>query len=68
MTLKEFIEKINKVVKENPKALNYLVITAIDDEGNGYNPVFFDPTPGSFDGDVFETDVDKSQFNSICIN
>jgi hypothetical protein len=68
MTLKEFIEKINKVVEENPKALDYVVIAAIDDEGNGYNPVFFDPTPGSFDGDDFETDVDKSQFNSICIN
>lgn len=68
MTLNEYLTNLNKLVTENPKALNFIVISANDDEGNGYNPVYFTPTLGSYDGEEFETDVDPTQFNSICIN
>lgn len=68
MKLKEYMDRLNKLVQDNPKALEFEVIAAIDDEGNGYNPVFFHPTLGTYDGDDFKTDVDPTEFNSICIN
>jgi hypothetical protein len=68
MKLKEYVDHLNKLVKDNPKALDFEVIAAIDDEGNGYNRVVFHPTLGSWDGDDFETDIQPEEFNSICIN
>ena len=68
MKLNEYLEKLNKLIEDNPKALEFEVISAIDDEGNGYNPVFFHPTLGSWDGDQFETDVQAEELNAICIN
>jgi hypothetical protein len=68
MKLSEYLEHLNKVVKNNPKSLEFEVISSIDDEGNGYSPVFFHPTLGSWDGDDFETDIQPEEFNSICIN
>lgn len=68
MKLKEYLDYLNKLVKDDPKLLDLEVIAAVDDEGNGYNPVLFHPTPGSWDGDTFDTDVQPKKFNSICIN
>lgn len=68
MKLNEYLDRLNKLVQDNPKALEFEVIAAIDDEGNGYNSVVFHPTLGAYDGDDFETDVDPTEFNSICIN
>lgn len=68
MKLKEYMDNLNKLVKDNPEAKEFDVISAIDDEGNGYNLVFFHPTLGVYDGDEFNTDVDPKKFNAICIN
>ena len=54
MTLKEFISNLNEFVEENPKALDMQVVTSKDDEGNGYNQVYYTPSVGNFDEDEKE--------------
>lgn len=75
MKLKEFLENLNNLVKEDPKSLDLEVIYSIDDEGNAFRSVYFEPTKGRFDSDEFlsgdqleERDRDESEINAICIN
>jgi hypothetical protein len=68
MTFKEYLDKLNKFAKDKPETLDFTVISAIDDEGNGYNPVFFDPTLGRFEDGEFDTELNDEDFDSICIN
>ena len=44
MNLKEYIEQLQEFVKENPQALEFDVWYAKDDEGNGYQEVYFAPS------------------------
>lgn len=80
MKLKEFLENINKMVSENPAILELDVVNAIDDEGNGYEKVYYSPSLGFYDSADKEF-TSKDQFaeleasgyedleiNSICIN
>ena len=46
MTLKTFVKKLNKLAEEYP---NLKVVTAMDDEGNGFNVVSYSPSIGFFD-------------------
>lgn len=81
MTLKEFLEGIDNFVKENPEVLDLQVVTSKDDEGNGYNPVYYTPTMGLYedrdftpykkeDKDDYPTTayIEKDEINAICIN
>ena len=75
MTLKEYIEGLQEFVKENPDALELEVITSIDDEGNGYNAVYYGPSKGHYDGDDYspvssfeEYGLDNDDINSVCVN
>jgi hypothetical protein len=68
MKLKEYLDNLKKIVKENPKVLEFEVISAIDDEGNGYSPVIFSPTLGTFEDGEFEDTKEIENQNSICIN
>lgn len=81
MKLKEFLANINKLVAENPEVLDFDVIAAIDDEGNGFNRVNYPPSVGSFDGNEKEFDsesqinnpengyeVENYPINAVCIN
>ena len=75
MKLREYIENLREFVKENPEALDMDVITSKDDEGNGYNHIYYSPTKGHFDGDDFipagdleEYGKDKNEVNSVCLN
>jgi hypothetical protein len=77
MKLKEHLKNIQKLIKENPEAEDYEVISSIDDEGNGYNRVHFIPTIGIYDknvnefiptSQVDEWDREESEVNSVCIN
>ena len=80
MKFKKFLKKLNKIAKERPETLKMTVISAADDEGNGYNSVYYGPTIGNFNenerefttpddkeywGECEFTDKDK---NAICIN
>lgn len=75
MTLKQFIEKLNKFAEENPDSLGLEVITSKDDEGNGFNPVYYGPSIGVFeDGDFYaeeqleDWDYNKEDINAVCVN
>jgi len=80
MTLETFLENIQKMVQEKPELLEYEVITAIDDEGNGFNPVHWTPTVCQYNEDSREIrseedyneekEDDDPDFkpNAICVN
>ena len=44
LLLKDYLENLNKFVKEFPEALEYQVIYSHDDEGNEYQRVINEPT------------------------
>jgi len=79
MKLKEFLNNIQKMVKEDPSLLELDVITAKDSEGNGFEEVYYTPSPGVFtedsefvpsDSEDFEEEYEytKKDINAICIN
>ena len=79
MKLKEFLNNIQKMVKEDPSLLELDVITAKDSEGNGFEEVHYTPSPGVFteysefvpsDFEDFEEEYGytKKDINAICIN
>jgi len=75
MTLKEYFEGLQEFIKENPDALELEVITSIDDEGNGFNQVCFEPSKGNYDGDTFTSvdnfedyNIDIEDINAVCVN
>ncbi len=66
MILERFIEHLQKIAKDNPEALGYEVIYSIDEEGNGFDKVFYPPSLVAFDGQEIE---DESSFpNAVLIN
>lgn len=75
MTLKEFMENLNEFIKENPETLEMEVVTSKDDEGNGYNRVYYTPSKGMYeDGDFISFDSledygkDEDEINAVCLN
>ena len=46
-TLKQFAREIDLYLKRHPEHADLPVLTARDDEGNGYNRVYFDPGHGT---------------------
>jgi hypothetical protein len=78
MTLKQYIAQLNAVVKENPSAANFIVITSSDDEGNSYSPIYYSPTLGHYDSDdknfVDEKSLkdyglnSKKHIDAVCVN
>ena len=84
MKLREFIDNLNRFVDDHPGAEDFEVITAKDDEGNGYNTVYYEPAAGNFeDGDFvsednfedhmeclkeFDCDIGSLTVNAVCVN
>lgn len=76
MKLKEYLNNLNKLVKNNPELLDYTVVYSKDDEGNGFNEIYYDATIGKFDEDEFlelgydmeEYIIEEKDCNAICIN
>jgi hypothetical protein len=69
--LKEYLDKINAKVAENPEILNYSLVYSKDDEGNGFKKVFYPPSIGyydSCDGEFVGTEDNELVPNAICIN
>ena len=65
MLLKDYLMQLIDLAKENPEALDYEVITAKDDEGNGYCKVHYSPAVGHFsDGEYSNEGVE----NVVCLN
>ena len=67
MKFKDYAKKINKILKDNPKAGEYEVIYGIDDEGNNFRPVVFEPAMGYKDRDGFKN-VSENKPNAVCVN
>ena len=73
MKLKQYLKELNKLIKDNPEALNMEVVYSIDDEGNGFQKVEFAPGLGNFEGRYkgeFTTkdELRDEKINAICIN
>lgn len=75
MTLKKYLQLLNKFVKENPDALQLQVLASTDDEGNHYVPVKFFPSKGNYDGYTYWPISKESKSlgiernaNAVCIN
>jgi hypothetical protein len=72
MTLKDYIKNLNEFANKNPETLDMQVITSKDDEGNGFNLVYYSPTKGNFDdGDFITTDqyeTNEYETNAVCVN
>ena len=61
-TLQEFADGINGYLKNHPEHGNLPVITAIDDEGNGFNQVFYDPSYAK-DWEVYADEIE-----GVCVS
>lgn len=72
MTLNEYIESLQEIVKENPENGDLLVIYSSDGEGNYFDTVYWSPTLGYYEDNEFQTsneeDEDEISINSVCIN
>lgn len=66
MKLKEFMNNLQEMIKENPEILEFDVIYSSDDDGNGYGKLYTTPMVGLYEDGEFTTD-DEEQ-NAICIN
>jgi len=71
MKLKEYITKLDKIMKDGYEDLN--IIYAIDDEGNEFNEITYNPTVGVYVKDKhtyrrFKNDEDEFEPNAVCIN
>lgn len=80
MKLKQYLENLLNMVKENPLVLEYEVISSIDDEGNGYNTIYYSPTLGYYNEEDKEfyskENIEEEseeyngniEINAICVN
>ena len=70
MKLKEFADNINKLLLEKPETADFDVVTSIDDEGNWFNLVYYDPQIGYYDKEDKEDKEFEAQkeSNAVCIN
>ena len=80
MKFKDYVANLQKALNDNPELGEMETISAIDDEGNGYNAVYYDePTVGIYDGeyngefyshpeDLEERLGEGEVLNAVCIN
>jgi hypothetical protein len=73
MKFKEFAKNINKILKDFPESAEFDVVTSIDDEGNGFNAVYYDPGIGHYDSDQRDFIPEKQleerkKINAVCLN
>ena len=66
MTLDQHIEKLVQLQKEGHG--NLLVVYSIDEEGNEYKEVHFEPKKGYFVNENFVTPISPRSANAACIN
>lgn len=67
MKLKEYLDNLNALVKERPESLDFDVVTSSDDEGNGYNLVYYTPQVGNYDSEEKHF-VQEITTNAVCVN
>jgi len=68
-TLKDVLNRLKALQKENPNALNMPLVYGSDEEGNSFYPVYFDACFIAYDFESGHMDMDgEKEVNSICIN
>ena len=67
MKFKDYAKKINEILKDNAEAGEFEVIYSIDDEGNNFNPVIWDPSKGHMNRDGFDAESENKP-NAVCVN
>ena len=69
MTVREYLQNLNHIVKEHPELLDTIAIYAGDQEGNTHFTVYYTPTLGIFNDDGFKDELgDDEKANALCIN
>lgn len=74
MNLTQYTQNLLKFLEENPEAGALQVITAMDEEGDGYSPVHYEPSVGYFtdeegEGEFWKVDdIESGEANSVCVN
>ena len=75
MKLREYLEELQEFVETFPECLDIEIVYSRDDEGNGYQRVYYGPTKGIFeDSDFISADQledyerEESEINAVCIN
>ncbi len=61
LTLREVAEGLNKYLAEHPDQAELPALTSRDDEGNGYNKIYFSPSYGLWE--VYSDEVE-----GVCIS
>ena len=61
MTLKEYVTSLQEYLASHPCEQGLPVVTSCDDEGNGYNKVYFSPGKGEFE-------VNGDEVEAVCVN
>lgn len=67
MKFKQYVENLNKLLKDRPETSEFHVVSSTDDEGNGFNLVHYEPQVGNYDGEEKEFTEEK-EINAVCIN
>ena len=71
-TLRQLINRLNHIAKENPKALDLPLVYSSDDEGNAFHRVHFDAGVGNYNERNREflntEEADGKEVNCVCIN
>lgn len=70
MKFKDYLKQINAFAKKYPQVLDFEVVTADDEEGNGYTQVYYGPSMGEFTKNErqFTNDTDEKNYNAVCLN
>ncbi|MDH3535569.1 MAG: hypothetical protein OER87_07480 [Gammaproteobacteria bacterium] len=61
LTLQRFADGINDYLKAHPDQADLPVVTSRDDEGNGFNLVYFDPSYGTWE-------VNADEIEGVCVS
>ena len=73
MKLRKFLNNIDNLVKEYPEILEYEVVYSEDEEGNGFNIIYYEPSIGVYnkqDKEFYlgEMELSQNDIKVICIN
>jgi hypothetical protein len=67
MKLREFLDNLNKLAKERPETLDFDIVSSKDDEGNGFDLVYYEPTVGTYNSKDKDFQEELKP-NAVCIN
>ena len=76
MTFEKYLTQLVDLLEQHPELLHSTVVYAMDNEGNRFIPVSYDPSLGHYNDNEFistencneDPDCENQEPNSICIN